>query len=966
MTVSAVCEAIQVIHVVGCRTVPVGVVGAFFCGVMGKKKASQEDTKAEEKWVDPTPPGQKKDLSAPMADSYIRERVESAWDAWWTSRGFYGLEEEKARDFKDQFVMVIPPPNVTGSLHLGHALMCSVEDVLTRFHRMNGKATLWVPGVDHAGIATQVVVEKMLWKTQGKTRHDIGREAFVDLVWKWKEEYGGKIFNQIKRLGCSADWNREAFTMNENFCDAVNEAFIRMFQNGKIYRANRLVNWSCELRTAISNVEVEPLELKGAQLLKVPGHARKVEFGVIHSFAYKVADSDEEIIVATTRIETMLGDVAVAVHPEDPRYKKFHGKKLRHPFHERLLEIVLDPILVNMEFGTGAVKITPAHDPNDFECGKRHGLVMINILTEAGKINHNGGKFEGMMRYDARWHVLKELEALGLYRGKDPNPMVLGICQRSGDVVEPLLKPQWWVDCSEMAKKSCEAVKSGTLQIIPSSQEKTWFNWLENIQDWCISRQLWWGHRIPAYRVLIDGKKPEDDSDTNNWVVAKTAEEALALAQKKLSSHPPSSISLEQDEDVLDTWFSAGLFPFAVFGWPKETNDLKSFYPTSLLETGHDILFFWVARMVMMGIELTGKLPFKQIFLHPMVRDKYGRKMSKSLGNVVDPLDVIEGISLEELHAKLEKGNLPASEIDKAKAGQKKDYPKGIPECGADALRFTLMDYMIQERNINLDVDRVFGYRQFCNKLWNATKFCIANLGTDFKPCTLDVASLDFSSKWIISRLAQTAKAAFEGISSFQFNRATSSIYSFWMKEFCAVFMETSKPAFQDGSSPALKAIYQNVLYTCLDAGLKLLHPFMPFVTEELWQRLPGRTESESIMISSYPKFDSAWIDDKVEEDMKLVLDIVHAINSSRDGLDIPKSSRPEVFAECSDENSARVCSLGKDVVSTLGKTCKLDVVASKSIPSGCVRSIVSSSISLHLAVGVSCFVKLTGIDLLK
>lgn len=563
--------------------------------------------------------------------------------------------------------MVIPPPNVTGSLHLGHALTTAIEDTITRWNRMKGKVSLWVPGTDHAGIATQSVVEKKLKKEQGISRHDLGREEFVRRVWEWKETYGNKITNQIRCLGASVDWSREAFTMDKNLSKAVVEAFVKFHEDGLIYRDTRLINWSCALQSAISEIEVDYIDLEGKTFLAVPNHKQKdkYEFGMITSFAYIVDGTGEEIVVATTRLETMLGDTAVAVHPKDPKYAHLHGKFVKHPFIDRKIPIICDDILVDMNFGTGAVKITPAHDPNDYMCGKRNDLEFIIVLTGDGKIASNGGNFAGLMRYDARIAIEEELKSLGLFRGKEVNKMRLGLCSRSGDIIEPMLTPQWYVDCTSMAARSVQAVRKGDLKIVPDMHEATWYRWLENIKDWCISRQLWWGHRIPAYFARISGECALDKNDaTNNdrWVVARSQTAALSIAASKLQVDE-SVIILEQDEDVLDTWFSSGLFPISVFGWPDNTVDLKALYPTSLLETGVDILFFWVARMVMMGLHLTDTLPFTTVYLHAMVRDKYGRKMSKSLGNVIDPLEVIHGCQLGDLIKKIEEGNLPAKEV---------------------------------------------------------------------------------------------------------------------------------------------------------------------------------------------------------------------------------------------------------------------------------------------------------------
>eukprot|EP00607_Mallomonas_marina_P004904 CAMPEP_0182437452 /NCGR_PEP_ID=MMETSP1167-20130531/85058_1 /TAXON_ID=2988 /ORGANISM="Mallomonas Sp, Strain CCMP3275" /LENGTH=632 /DNA_ID=CAMNT_0024630381 /DNA_START=416 /DNA_END=2311 /DNA_ORIENTATION=- len=626
--------------------------------------------------------------------------------------------------YEEKFVMVIPPPNVTGNLHLGHALTDSIEDTLARWHRMNGKVTLWVPGTDHAGIATQTVVEKRLKKEEGLLRHDLGREKFIQRVWDWKETYATNIRGQIERLGASVDWTREAFTMDSNLSRAVTEAFVRFYDDGLLYRDTRLINWSCALQSAISEIEVDYIDLEGRTMLSVPNHKEreKYEFGTITSFAYKVigGEEGEEIVVATTRLETMLGDVAVAVHPDDTRYKHLQGKFLQHPFIDRKIPVITDGELVDMSFGTGAVKITPAHDPNDYQCGKRHNLEFIIVLTEDGKIASNGGMFAGMMRYDARVKMEEEMTRHNILRGKENNKMRLGLCSRSGDIIEPYLTPQWYVNCNSMAKRAVEVVKSGELKIVPTMHENTWYHWLDNIRDWCISRQLWWGHRIPAYFVRIKGEREKDKNDPANsdrWVVGRSEEEARERGAVRLGLLK-SELELFQDDDVLDTWFSSGIFPFSVFGWPNNTKDLEAFYPTALLETGLDILFFWVARMVMMGLQLTDKLPFTTVYLHAMVRDKNGRKMSKSLGNVIDPNEVINGCSLVSLLDKIDAGNLPPKEIEKAKEGQKSDFPEGIPECGADALRFGLLAYTVQGRDVNLDIKRVVGYRQFCNKVW--------------------------------------------------------------------------------------------------------------------------------------------------------------------------------------------------------------------------------------------------------
>lgn len=586
------------------------------------------------------------------------------------------------------FAIPIPPPNVTGALHMGHAMTIALQDTLTRWNRMLGKTTLWLPGCDHAGIATQNVVENMLWRRQKKTRHDLGRKEFVKLTWDWKEEYHTKITNAFRRMGSSVDWSREAFTMDENLSRAVTETFVRLHEEGLIYRANRLVNWCTKLNTAISNLEVDNKELEGRTLLDVPGYERKVEFGVITYFQYPIDGSDETIEVATTRPETMLGDSGIAVNAKDERYRHLVGKNARHPFVDRLLPIFTDDY-VDMEFGTAAVKITPAHDPNDFALGQRHNLAFINILNDNGTLNHNAGSFETMRRFDARYEVIVRLKEKGLYVKSENNPMKVPMCQRSKDIIEPLLKPQWWMKMEQLAEAAAEVVRNGEIKIKPESAEKSYLRWLGNVNDWCLSRQLWWGHQAPAYFINIDGE-PGDNSNNERWVTGRTLDEAEEKAKAKFAG---KKLTLTRDEDVLDTWFSSGLWPFSTLGWPKQTSDLENFYPQSILETGWDILFFWVARMVMLGLKLTGKVPFREVYCHSLIRDSEGRKMSKSLGNVIDPLDVMKGITLDELHNKLLVGNLDPKELKTASNYQKTSFPDGIPECGADALRFSLVSY---------------------------------------------------------------------------------------------------------------------------------------------------------------------------------------------------------------------------------------------------------------------------------
>lgn len=913
-----------------------------------KKSSSKEEDDGN--FTDPpTVPGEKKNLAPDMAKSYNPAAVEASWYEWWEKAGYFVADPVKKTT---PFVIVIPPPNVTGALHIGHGLTCAVEDTLVRWHRMQGFNTLWVPGVDHAGISTQVVVEKKIMKERGLTRHDLGRETFVDEVWKWKDDYGGRICKQLRKVGASLDWTRECFTMDAQRSKAVVEAFVRLHKKGLIYRAVRLVNWDCVLKTAISDVEVDYVDIKGKTLLKVPGYENPVEFGTLTSFAYPLEEGGEEIVVATTRPETMLGDTAVAVHPDDNRYKHLHGKYVVHPFNGRKIPIICDSILVDPEFGTGAVKITPAHDPNDCDVGKRHKLEFINVFTDDGKVNSDGGdQFEGMPRFRARVAVIEALKAKGLYRKTENNDMRLAICSRSNDVIEPMVKPQWFVDCSGMAKEACDAVRDGRLEIMPKHSEADWFRWLENIKDWCISRQLWWGHRIPAWYVTLeDDELKKFGAYDDHWVVGRNLEEAKAQAQ---NNFPGKKYNIAQDPDVLDTWFSSGLFPFSVMGWPDQTSDLKTFYPTTLLETGHDILFFWVARMVMLGLTLTGQLPFKKIFLHAMVRDAHGRKMSKSLGNVIDPLDVIHGISLEGLMKKLEQGNLDKNEIERARAGMMSDFPKGIDECGADALRFSLVAYTAQTEKINLDIQRVVGYRHWCNKLWNAIRFAMMNLGKGFSPSeSLDISSFPFSCKWILSVLNKAIAKTNTCLASYDLSGATAAVHSWWLYQLCDVFIEVSKPAL-NGESCDVKVATQETLWICLDNGLRLLHPFMPFVTEELWQRLPRRPGSmtkPSIMIAEYPRSVSDWDFLEAESHMLLVDSIVHSLRSLRKQYELDQKLRPEALLLCRSEELRNVVENVSPEIVTLSGLSSLNLIRDDhAAPAGCGVAVISDQISAYL-----------------
>jgi len=936
-------------------------------GTGKEKKEAKAKTKAAaapaapEEPIQETPCGEKKDMTKPMAQGYNPKAVEAAWSPWWEKRGFFTPDPVAAKGTceKQRFIMVIPPPNVTGSLHLGHTLTGAIEDALTRWHRMNGHVTLWVPGVDHAGIATQSVVERKLLKDEKLTRHDLGREPFLEKVWEWKEKNAHRIKTQLNKIASSVDWTRERFTLDEKCARAVEEAFIRFHDQGLIYRDNRLVNWCPHLRTALSDLEVDHEDIAGKTLVDIPGYNEKVEVGVLCEFKYFVKGTKDSLVVATTRLETMLGDSAVAVHPEDDRYKAYHGKELEHPFFPDRKMVVIADTMVDREFGTGCVKITPAHDNNDFRAGQRFKLAQINVFTEDGKINEFGGEFQGQHRFEARKTVEEALKKKGLWVGKKSHSMRLGFCSRTKDIIEPYLKPQWWMNCKDLADKSVQALRSGDLKILPEFHHQTWYHWLENIQEWCISRQLWWGHRIPVYKVVKPAQKQE------MWFTGRTAEEAAKKAEAKLGV---KGVEVEQDEDVLDTWFSSGLFPFSVFGWPdiEGNDDFDAFFPTSLLETGMDILFFWVARMVMMSIGLLGKLPFHTIYLHAMVRDAHGRKMSKSLGNVIDPLEVIDGITLEDLNNKLLEGNLPEKEIEKAKKGQAQDFPEGIPECGADALRFGMLAYTLQGRNVNLDINRVVGYRHFCNKVWNATRFGLMYFGDDFKfsgSLRLD-ESLQWEDRWILSRLSFCAQKTNQAFEKYEFANATTATYSFFVYELCDVYLELLKPRFHgEAANEAVVAdrkTAREVLYVCLDWSMRLMHPLLPYLTEELYQRLPpSPIKAESIVIAPFPTHVIAWTNEALDNEMETLSDIAKQFRSQKTSLGFAPGAKPEAFVRHADpEIEAMLRKLTDQIARMAGLSIVTVLAPSATKPDGTMARVVSDKCLV--------FTKVEGLDLSK
>ena len=919
------------------------------------KKEKKPNTEPMAEFKDTTVPGEKKKLVSledPSFKAYNPKNVESSWYAWWDKKGFFSpkFDNSGRPSSKGIFTIPAPPPNVTGALHIGHALTISIQDTLIRFNRMRGKTVLFLPGFDHAGIATQSVVEKQVYAKEKKSRHDFGREKFVEKVWDWKEEYHNRIKEQIKKLGASYDWLREAFTLSPELSEAVTEAFVRLHDEGIIYRDTRLVNWSTKLNTAISNIEVENKSIPGRTLLSIPDYPNKVEFGVLTFFGYPVENSDEKIVVATTRPETIFGDTAVAVHPKDARYKHLHGKYVKHPFVDRRLPIITDDEAVDMEFGTGAVKITPAHDQNDYHTGERNKLEFVNILTDNGFLNEKcGTQWEGTKRFDARSKVIEGLKEKGLLIEQKDNEMTIPLCSRSGDVIEPLIKPQWWVNQKDMAREAIKAVKEGKITISPKPSETEYFHWLENIQDWCISRQLWWGHRCPAYFVELENEK-SDTFSSDFWVAGRNYEEALEKAERKFAG---KKFTLKQDEDVLDTWFSSGLWPISTLGWPGDTQDLKTFSPMSLLETGWDILFFWVTRMILLGIKLKGDVPFREVFCHSLVRDAQGRKMSKSLGNVVDPLDVISGISLQGLHDKLKTGNLDPREIKRAEEGQRVSYPKGIPECGTDAMRFALCAYITGARDINLDVLRVEGYRRFCNKIFQATKFALGRLGENYKPPNswMKTGNESLVEKWILHKLTHTAKniiAAFDGR---EFGEAAQIIYSFWY-DLCDVYIENSKFLIQDGT-PQQKKSAQDTLYTCVDGALRMIHPFMPFVTEEMWQRLPRRDSeaAESIVVSEYPEYEKSFDDVDAMNAYELVLEITKGTRSLLAQYNILKNG--QVYVEATNKDIEKVALEQQESLVSLVKAIdKITVVSdAKEIPSGCALQSITPECTVHLLV---------------
>ena len=822
-----------------------------------------------------------------MPKQYSPTESESRWYEFWETSGYFAASEDPD-DRRPTYTLAIPPPNVTGSLHMGHACRTTFEDVLCRHKRMQGYNTLWVPGIDHAGIATQVVVERQL-KKEGLTRHDLGREKFIERVWEWKEESGGRILEQLRKMGASCDWPRTKFTMDPDMVRAVREAFVRLHEEGLIYRDTRLVNWDVESQTVLSDLEVEQEE--------------NVE-GVMFDFAYPLADGDGEVVVSTTRPETMLGDTAVAIHPDDERYRHLHGKYVRHPFVDRMIPVILDAELVDPEFGTGVVKVTPAHDPNDFATGKRHGLEEINIFELNGTLNENGGPFQGLERFAARKAVENEISNLGLARGSKKHMMTLPRSQRSGSIVEPMISTQWFVKMKPLAEPAIKAVEDGTIQILPPEWTKTYFHWLRNIQDWCISRQLWWGHPIPAWYC--------DDCEH----VTVSREDARACGGC-------GGTSIRQDDDVLDTWFSSGLWPFSTLGWPESTPELKTFYPTSVLVTGFDIIFFWVARMIMMGLKFIGDVPFREVYIHGLIRDQDGQKMSKSKGNVLDPLDLIDGTDLESLVAKRTTGLMQPQMKPKIEKATRKHFPDGIPEFGTDALRFTFGALASNGRDVRFDLQRIEGYRNFCNKLWNAARYVLLNV--EGKPLADNAdATLSLPDRWIRSRLGRTIQEVSEQFANYRLDLATKALYEFTWNEYCDWYLELSKPILTDTGNEAEQAATRSTLTAVLEALLRCLHPIVPFITEEIWQRVApfaGKvTDESSIMLQPYPEPADFPVDEAAEAELDWIRQFVLGIRQIRGEMDIAPGKPLSVFLQDTNDEDVRLLGVHERYLTKLAR----------------------------------------------
>lgn len=797
-----------------------------------------------------------------MEKTYNPHQIEQHWYQLWEDKGYF-----TPKGTGSPYCIMIPPPNVTGTLHMGHAFQDTLMDILTRYYRMMGKKTLWQAGSDHAGIATQMVVERQLAQ-EGKTRHDLGREAFIDKVWEWKAQSGGQITKQLRRMGTSLDWAHERFTMDEGLSQAVREVFVRLYDEGLIYRGKRLVNWDPVLHTAVSDLEVQSQEENGSMW-----HLR-----------YPFADGEGAVIVATTRPETMLGDAAVAVHPKDERYQSLIGKKVELPLTGRTIPVIADEY-VDPEFGSGCVKITPAHDFNDYAVGQRHNLPMLNIFTIDAKLNENApSAYQGLDRFAARKKIVADLETAGLLVDVKPHKLMIPRGDRSHAVIEPFLTDQWFVKVAPLAEPAIKAVEDGRIKFVPDNWKKTYFEWMRNIQDWCISRQIWWGHRLPAW---YDDKGEVYVGYSENQVREKY--------------QIPLTVQLKQDADVLDTWFSSALWPFSTLGWPEKTERLHSFYPTSVLVTGFDIIFFWVARMIMMGLKFMGDVPFHDVYIHGLIRDADGQKMSKSKGNVLDPLDLINGIDLETLVTKRTTGLMQPKMAAKIEKTTRKQYAQGIPAFGTDALRFTFTVLASTGRDIRFDLGRIEGYRNFCNKLWNATRYVLMNTEGKDTGLTETEVELSLADRWIISLLQQVEEEIQQLMKTYRFDLIANILYDFTWNEYCDWYLEFSKSVLQsDNVSEAAQRGTRRTLVRVLESLLRLLHPIMPYITEELWQRvasLAGKS-GETIMLQPYPLPQADKVDTQAVQEIEWVKAFILGVRRIRAEMDIAPSKALPVLVQ--------------------------------------------------------------------
>jgi valyl-tRNA synthetase len=793
---------------------------------------------------------------------YDPPRIEEKWYKYWEGQGFF---HAKADGAKPGFSIVIPPPNVTGVLHMGHALNNTLQDILVRFKRMDGFDALWMPGTDHAGIATQNVVERQL-AAEGKDRHALGREAFIKRVWEWKAKSGGQIITQLKRLGCSCDWSRERFTMDAGLSRAVREVFVRLYDEGLIYKGDYIINWCPRCQTALADLEVE----------------HDPHDGHLYYIKYPLADGDGALTVATTRPETLIGDTAVAVNPEDKRYKKFHGATLNLPILKRSIPVITDSY-VALDFGTGALKITPAHDFNDFEVAKRHNLPAIKVIDEAGKMTPAAGKYVGMDRFSCREQILKDLKAEGLLAKVEPYTVPVGHCYRCKTVVEPLVSKQWFVAVKALADAALAAVEDGRTRLLPPNWDKSYYDWMTNIRDWCISRQIWWGHRIPAWTCAACGQ---------------------VIVSREDPTTCPCGGELVQETDVLDTWFSSALWPFSTLGWPDNTPELKLFYPTTVLITAFDILFFWVARMMMMGIHFMNDIPFHEVYIHALVRDPEGQKMSKSKGNVIDPLELMD-------------------------------------KYGTDAFRFSLAAFAAMGRDVRLSEERIAGYRNFANKIWNACRFTLMNLEGFDATAAADNQPLTAVEAWILSRLQQVITETRAALDSYAFDQAANVLYQFIWHEFCDWYLELIKPQLYDKGDSATRTHCQAVLLKVQSAILRLLHPFVPFITEEIWQKLPG--EAGSVMVAPYPQPDPALADPEAEAEMNLVMATITAIRNIRGEMNVPPATQVDVFLHSPETIAVAALSRHQQAITNLARVQNLHYNADGGPPAAAAKAVVDA-----------------------